>query len=279
MYPEVVEAADRASRAAQRSFLRLNQAQLLLLAVIAFISGWSGHSRDVQRDFEIGVGLLMLAVLAISSALRVGRFDQHWFQCRAFAENAKTAVWQYVASSPEEDGKSEYLKTLGHLHQRLPEIEKDFAYNSGRLITEWMHTSQLLPSDKKSEMYVSQRLDEQIEWYSHRAAVYIRREKQWFWATFILEFVAVACAGIQAWVLWRFNIVGSIAALSAGFIAWSQTKRFSELGSSYTLAAGDLSRLRELHGKPGSDLELQYLIQRVEAAVSREHKMWLARRG
>jgi hypothetical protein len=191
-------------------------------------------------------------------------------------------VWQFMTSPSQGQSESEYLNTLEHLRERCQEIAKDFVFNSGKPITPWMYEIQSLPLNAKSEMYLAQRLGDQIDWYTLRAGICIQREKQWFWATFSLEFIAVACSGIQALFLWRFNIVGSIAALSAAFIAWSQTRRFSELGSSYALTADDLSRLRQQYTRPdtrpATDLDLHQLVHRVETVVSLENKMWLARR-
>jgi hypothetical protein len=93
-----------------------------------------------------------------------------------------------------------------------------------------------------------------------------------------LEFVALGYSAIQAWGLRRFNAVASLAAIAAGLIAWSQIKRFSDLSTSYAIASGHLRRINETHRHVLGYPELIMLVTQIEAAVSREHTMWLARR-
>lgn len=67
--------------------------------------------------------------------------------------------------------------------------------------------------------------------------------------------------------------------MSAGFIAWMQTKRFSDLGISYSIAAGDLRRIAEERAHVETESDVELLVKEVEAAVSREHSIWMAHRA
>jgi hypothetical protein len=136
-----------------------------------------------------------------------------------------------------------------------------------------------LPLDQKLRLFREGRLEDQREWYLRKSQQSGRLEKRWFSAIFVIEFIAVAYAAFQIWKLWEFNAVGPIAATSAGFVAWIQTKRFSDLALSYGIAAGDLRRIAAQWENASTEADVEMLVKEVEVAISREHSLWLSRRA
>jgi hypothetical protein len=282
VYPLLRDAADSASSAAQRHFLSLNRAQLTLLSCVALLSGLNLETNEHQRIAAWVICAIMFVALAISSALRIGKFDDRWFRCRAFAENHKSIVWRYVMSSYVEADASEtrYLGELQQLKERLPDLQQEFALysGSGRLFTDWMRICQALPVAEKDKLYRDLRLEDQITWYASNARHNLQMETRWFWTVFCVEFAAIVLSALQAWQLMKFSSISGVASIGTALIAWSQIKRFSDLGTSYAIAAGDLRRISEVHRNVTTQAELDLMVSEVEAAVSREHTMWLARR-
>ena len=282
VYPQLRDSADLASAAAQRRFLLLNRVQLTLLSVVAFVSGLSFETHSHQRAAAWSVCAFMFVTLAVSTSLRVGKFDDRWFRCRAFAENFKSIVWRYVMSSHDTEDVSAitYLDELQQLKERLPDLQREFALysGSGNLITDWMRISQALTITEKVKLYRELRLEDQVTWYASKAKQNSQLETRWFWTIFCVEFVAIVFSAIQAWQLMKFSPVSGIAAVGTALIAWSQIKRFSDLGTSYAIAAGDLRRIAEVHHNVTTQAEVDLMVLEVETAVSREHSMWLARR-
>ncbi len=281
-FPSLRNSADHASAKAQRTFLILNRIQLTLLTLVAFVSGLGFATARHQQQIAWAVCLMMFATLGVSTSMRIGKFDDRWFRCRAFAENFKSIVWRYVMSptGAAEESVLEYVDELKQLSERLPDLQHEFARfsNSGHLITDWMKISHSLPITRKAALYRELRLEDQVTWYASKASLNSKLEDRWFWTIFCVEFGAIVCSAIQAWQLSRFSLVSGVAAFGTALIAWSQIKRFSDLGTSYAIAAGDLRRIAEVHRKVETQAELDLMVQEVETAVSREHSMWLARR-
>lgn len=282
-FPAVRDSADRASASAQRTFLQLSTAQLALLSLTAFIAGVGVKTSTNQRLLAWSIFGTMLLTLCVASALRIGKFDDRWFRCRAYAENFKSIVWRYVMSADCADDANitKYLDETRQLSARLPELQKEFARFSSsetQLITKWMRTAQALTLAEKLKLYRASRLDDQISWYSNNAKLNAQFETRWFWAAFVIEFSVIVLSLIQASTLMEFNPVGGIAAVGTAIIAWSQIKRFSDLGTSYAIAAEDLRQIAATHQNVSTQDEIDLLVQQVETAVSREHSMWLARR-
>jgi hypothetical protein len=281
-FPALEGAAEAASAESQRTFLRLNIAQLTLLSAVAFLSGLSFSRPACDRPLAWTVCGMMLVTLCVSTALRLGKFDDRWFRCRAFAENLKSIIWRFVMTSPiaADDAEAIYLSEVRELKKRLPDLEKEFIVHggSGDLITAWMRTTQALPISSKTALYRKDRLEDQITWYSEKASQNARSETRWFWFVFVVEFVAILCAAYQAWQLKEMNLVGGVASIGTAVIAWSQIKRFSDLDTSYAIAAGDLRSIGTARQKVETQVQLDLFVHEVETAVSREHSMWLARR-
>ncbi|MDR5729810.1 MAG: DUF4231 domain-containing protein [Terriglobia bacterium] len=282
-YPPLRNAANRASISAQRVFLRLNRIQLLLLTSAAFVSGVQFKNPEHQHEESWVVFVIMLTALAVTTVLRIGKFDDRWFRCRAYAENFKSLVWLYVmsANASSDSSEQEYLNSIAHLKERLPDLQKEFArYGiAGKLITDWMCKARSLTVEHKLAMYHALRIDDQMNWYSDKAKFNSRKEGEWFWSIVVIEFLAVAGAALQANQLLQLNPVSGIAALGTALIAWSQIKRFSDLGTSYAIAANDICEIAESHRRVETQAELDVFVQQIETAVSREHSMWLARRS
>ena len=282
-YPSIQRSANEASGSAQHVFLWLNKLQLILLVLTAIVSGWGPTAPDIQRIVGIAVAITMMVALAIEIALRIGKFDDRWFRCRALAENIKSAVWYFVMSPADHTSLAEveFLGQIEQLQERLPDLAKELSLHddTGSLVTDWMRQTQLLPFAQKLVLYRKQRIDDQQQWYHRNAKGNVKRERIGSWAIFALEFIAIGYAFLQAWRLWEFNAVGGIAAVSASCIAWIQMKRYSDLGTSYAIAAGDIRRIAEKRQHVRTDPELQEFVREIETAVSREHSMWLAKRG
>jgi len=201
-YPSLKEAADDASQAVQRTFLMLNTAQLTILVLIAFLSGWGSVCIEIGKRINIAIAVLMFVALGITTILRIGKFDDRWFRCRALAENVKSAVWYFVMSSADslESNEVVFLEEVDQLRKRLEPVAKEVALHDqdGNLVTTWMREAQKLPLDQKIILYRENRLENQRAWYLKKAQFNILNEKWWFGAIFIVEFFAVACAASVA---------------------------------------------------------------------------------
>lgn len=75
------------------------------------------------------------------------------------------------------------------------------------------------------------------------------------------------------------NVVGVFAAVAAAATAWSQLGRHDELTKSYGLAARELATIEDLARRAAAETDLQDAVRNGEGAISREHTLWIAKRG
>jgi hypothetical protein len=78
----------------------------------------------------------------------------------------------------------------------------------------------------------------------------------------------------------EWNLVPFFTTLAASAVAWSQAKRFDELRTSYREAHDELERIRDGRALTArSEAEFVVAVREGEAAISREHTMWVAKSG
>ena len=81
----------------------------------------------------------------------------------------------------------------------------------------------------------------------------------------------------MTWV--EFDGLGLLAAIAAAVAAWAQAQQHRTLSAAYGLAAQELALVMEDLTRVESELGWSDSVNNTEEAISREHTMWLARRG
>lgn len=276
-YPALYAAASRGSASAQRTFIGTTAAHLVVLAAAAILGVIPGTTPRITS------ALFLVAALFVSVVQKNSRFDDRWFVCRALTENVKSAAWHYVMDTRgnEEKARSNLLSEIREIRQRLPEHRAHLAGTGieGDIVTPSMRQAATLPFQEKLALYKRHRIDDQVSWYTKKSASNGRREALWVVGILLLEFVAAILALLAALLGWGISPAAPLAAVAAAGVAWSQTKRFSDLATSYRVAADDLQILRESVASVQDEGALRILVRDVEHAISREHSIWRARRG
>jgi hypothetical protein len=211
--------------------------------------------------------------------------DKEWFDGRAVAESVKTLTWRYmVRLSPLDDDATcdqEFISELDSTRKARPGLRyKVGALGDATQITSRMREVRQLPVEERRNLYIKERLEEQADWYGDKAEYNRNLADRLFWAALAAQFVALAFA------VWRvvspsapLSLVGPLLALAAALTAWTQLGRHDELSKSYALANQELLSIKALAGTVKTEQELAKIVRDGEGAISREHTMWIAKRG
>jgi len=70
-----------------------------------------------------------------------------------------------------------------------------------------------------------------------------------------------------------------MGAAAAAAAAWLQTKDHANVAQAYAVAARELWAIEQRLGEPRDEREWADFVESAERAISREHTLWLARRG
>jgi hypothetical protein len=299
--PPLFIAADRDAAHAQQRFFGLLSAELTLLglgALAGLLSALPIVPSVKTAPFAVaGVSIPALpyadlasaALIALALILRLWRFGAHpedrWYEARAVAESAKSVAWRYaVGGRPFDLGKDQdVVDTLAR--QRFsealtvtPSYRPDAQFTEEEQITPAMRALRMRSAEARREVYRIGRIVDQRAWYERNAQLNRALARRAHLVIIGLEALAVVAALLQALQIVPANTQAVLTALIGGGIAWTQARRYQDLGASYRLTAQEVRKLEESFPMDPSEAVWAQFVDSAEEAFSREHKMWIATR-
>jgi hypothetical protein len=287
--PGLYRSADAASLSAQARYLRLVQVDMILVIIAAVAGSFSMTDATLQKRLVIGSAVIFILSLVASLVLAIRRLDRLRYAGRAVAESVKTLAWRY-AMGAEPYGTSQDAATVdSRFVAALKAVLDERRYlaiplvagaeTSATQITDRMRQVRARPVTDRLRIYVTDRIEEQRDWYAAKARSNSRLEGRWFSAVIASQAVAAISAIALMWnPAFAINGTGLFSALAASFAAWMQTKRFQELSQSYAVAAHELGMIRDRASGVATEAALSSFVNDAETAMSREHTLWTARR-
>jgi hypothetical protein len=280
-------AASAASGAAQRKHKYLARIEVALLLATAAVSAAGGWIPLLDVDSERIVAAIFLVVaLTLKVAARQRAYDRIWFDGRAVAETIKSVAWRYAMRVPPyDDDEAAADAALLHDIDAALEARPELVPHLGRLpaggrqVSAAMRAVRRRGLDGRRAVYLDERVGPQIDWYGGKSEANGLAAARWFWIGLAFEAAALALAVVQTERTGMPDLVGLLAAVAIAATAWTQLDRHDELNKSYALAAHELSRLRLPVETARDEAAFAQAVDGVEAAVSREHTMWMARRS
>jgi hypothetical protein len=290
-FPALFLAASDSSGRGQRRYKRLIAAELVSLVIGAALAVvidpmTAGLFNGDRTPEAIAVAMPFLAALGFKFANHNGQHDAEWFDGRAVAETVRSQSWRYMMraepyDAPESDAA--FLKDLTAVLRARPKLSEalDSLPEHPNQITMRMRGVRGLSVGNRRDFYVEQRLDDQVDWYRSKSLASQVSAGHWFWASTSAEVVgaSIALLSLMRTDLDLVHAVGLCATLAAAWTAWSQLNRHAELSKSYALACQELLVITSLAAQVKRDDQLGALVQNGEGAISREHTMWIAKRG
>lgn len=280
-FPALYRSASALSLESQTHFFIALKWHLILLMAAAILT-----IINVERwEIPLLQLLTLLGALSCSVYLFSKRPDRYWYAGRAVAESIKTITWRYVCRA--EPFNSDDVTARSDFNQKLKAIvdhNKDVAqalttHLDEPQITKSMADIRTMPLDQRKVFYTNHRITNQLEWYAKKASFNRKASKYFFIALILTNSVAVLFAVLRIkFVSAPFWPTDFFVVLAASLLSWMQAKRFSELASSYALAAHEISLIREQAQLPDNDEAFSIFVGDSENAFSREHTQWIARR-
>lgn len=277
-------ASNSASLGAQKTYFIGLMSYLILLVVAAAVSYVSSSSR-------IGTflsALLFILTLGILIGLRVKRPDETWYNGRAVAESVKTRCWRWMMRAEPYDDceKLEIVsKTfIGDLREILTQNRNLAAALSTNAylnlpITDVMKEVRAKDVPERLAVYLSDRVQDQADWYGLKYIFNRKRATLWFWVAVAIHLLAIFMLLLRVQDQSFYLPIEVVAVAASGVITWLQAKKHNELASSYSLAAHEIVLIKGEAMSIQSNQELSEFVISAEAAFSREHTQWVARKN
>ncbi len=129
------------------------------------------------------------------------------------------------------------------------------------------------------ENYKSERIQDQADWYGRKSILNRKKSSKWFLVSVTLHAVTIIM------LLYRIKDpsislpLGAITTAVSAVLTWLQAKKYNELASSYSLTAHEIALIKGMGLAISNEKELSDFVVNSEAAFSREHTQWFARKN
>lgn len=282
-YPSLYTVADKASLSAQNCHLRLTALHALLLTIGTALA----INVIPSKKYSLLMALFYFAALAVSLFLGIKKYEKIWYNGRAVAESIKTSMWRYCMRSAQfKDAesvrvpKAEFRNMLNNIIRTNRELGDSIGEHedTNEQITNEMNLIRSLELDERKSYYLKNRIDEQRKWYTTKAAYNKKMQRWWFAGLIAAQALAIACVLSRiAYPDWNYWPTDTLVLIASFCISWTQTKKFNELSSAYSLTAQEIGILREGADDVGTEEQFSEFVNNAELAFSREHTQWVAR--
>lgn len=280
-FPSLYKSADTYSSKSQVNFFLAIKCHLILLILAAILSVVN-IQHWLAAIFQV---FALLGALACSVYLFAIRPERYWYAGRAVAESIKTIAWRYACRAEPFQDEDALARSKFQLKLKaIIEQNKLFAgelVNSleGVQISNEMNRIRNLSLVDRRALYAKGRIKNQFEWYAKKSSLNKKAANKFFAVLILINVFAIACSILKIRFidtpLWPTDI---FVAAAACLLSWIQAKRFSELSTSYALAAHEIGLIRENSLLPENDEEFSLFVGDAENAFSREHTQWVARK-
>lgn len=288
-YPTTLRAATAVAALAQRRYYALLFLQLATAFLGALFSVVSAavESATTSQWCRQASAVALLVSFVVLLVGRILRTDAVWWDARAVAESLKSSAWRFMmhvppfkstdGATPDERFRVQVLETLKARSAISAALER-LRDDDPNEISPLMQKTRRAPIEERREYYTEQRLNDQRRWYRDRASSHDRAREVYFFLATLAQLGAVLVAFLQ-WRPWRLNIVPLLVAISASVTAWALARRHEESAQAYALASQELDVMAVRLDAAGDEAAFEGAVAETEAAISREHTMWMARRN
>lgn len=290
-YPALFVMADEASKRGQERYVLLSRLELIFVilaaglgALISFLA-FAGSNVAGTRAVAAVSGALLIGAALVRAVSRSTQPTAKWFAGRAVAESAKSLAWRYMTHiEPFNVNVSQadvlFVDALREvLGERTLGTPTPRQRSSGlQQITPPMRQIRSLSFHQRRKAYDELRLGDQLNWYTTKSATLRRSNDRWFAAGIAFEILALGSAMVLIAFPTGPNLIGIFASATAAATTFSRLRGDSEVADRYALAAQELSMIR---GRLQASNEHTFsdAVKDAEGAISREHKMWAAKRS
>ena len=125
---------------------------------------------------------------------------------------------------------------------------------------------------------MTNRIQNQIVYYSKRAKKNARNSEIYFYAGLLLNVAGIILAILSiGGTLPTYTYIALFTTLSAAFVSWTQTKQYEEISTKSSVAIDELTLVKEelsiLKDHAENEALIKNKVYEAEKLISREHKV------
>jgi hypothetical protein len=282
-YPALYDSANNASLTSQKYYLLGMKWYIGLSIAAAFLSIY------IKESTLAGIlaSIMFFAILFLTIFQAVKRYDRTWYNGRAVAESVKTRTWRFIPrAEPYIDNESvnnvreEFCNDLNDILDQNRELGSFLSHES---VTKDTITQSMLEIRKFSltdrlNYYISNRINEQRNWYHTKASYNKELAKNWLIGLIVTNSIIIILLLIEVGYGFYNLPTPALIVVGSSIVSWTQIKKYQDLATSYGLTAHEIGIIKDQSFKVQGEKELSDFVKDAENAFSREHTQWVARK-
>lgn len=289
-YPALFRSAEKTSRQAQQSHFIGICAYLFCVVGSAFSAEcaqttYLASNAAIVEWADVFALLLFLVGLIILIYFQLKRHEEYWYNGRAVAESVKTRTWRWMMrANPYHESTGVAALFTEDLREILKQNRSLASVLGAEPSGEYRFTEKMQSVRDKSladrvSFYLEARVQNQITRYGAQAAKNTCYERLFFGLSVILHFVVIVLILIRLkgseWII----PLNTLIALAGCVLTWGQSRKYGELKAAYSQATHEIGLLKADVSELNTEEKFSKYVIDSEAAFSREHTQWVARKG
>lgn len=288
--PGIYYSASEASISAQKTFLLLIKANIILLLVLAILSAININSvpKGYQYLIPLTSAILMTISIIITYATEAGKYEKKWYDGRAIAESLKTLSWKFMMKAEpffnlsKEKAEEKFLNDFKEIKNAIRPTGEIFGANNQaneHQLTDKMKEVYASDIDTRKGTYEKNRIGGQKKWYGKNSDINSKKAGYFFWIVIGLQVFSVLSAFFMFSIPdFAFNPTGLVSTAVVALMSWIQVKQYRNLAESYGVTSTELSIIEDTIPNITKNKKFSSFVAESETAISREHTLWRARR-
>jgi hypothetical protein len=302
---DLFQFADQQANKAQTRFMRTVRLHVVALVGASLAQAFASLHEQISQKLPIFMqtGLVVesweqvwyrflaffVILILLSRFWMRCRPHHQWINYRAAAERAKQLAWFYALGvsaqgkvlADEAEAERQLLAELNTSQAKVAASE-----SLPNAISPAMRQLRAATIQQRVQVYVDNRLAEQVAWYKRKARWNRGRLLLCQCILYLVEVVALVAALLLAFKVldtskWT-GLMYPCLSIAAGMVAWLGHKRYKEVATAYAATQKELQDL--LDKAPGlqtaaDEAAFAQWVQQSEDAMAREHEIWHKRRG
>lgn len=287
--PQLYLDNDQWALSRQSESIRATRTQLILL-LLATATAVAAQRFNSQISAVPAAAMYLLTILmGVHTSNR--HAHAHWQAHRDVAEFMKSLAWQYMVHGgpflsrvPDPDALF-----AERLEERLLELRR-VGWAESRTAPQIMATGQITPAMRgvrakpfaaRRDIYLRDRMQEQLAWYRDKSLQEHRAAIRWSAVAAVLTLLALVTAVLLALGYGQggWDLTGLFAAAAAACVGWQEMRRHGPLHYAHALVDQELEALRVAVTTTVTEERWAAVVAEAERLVSPQHTDWLARFG
>ncbi len=282
-YPALYNAANKASIDSQSNYMLGLKWYLTLTVIAAVLSIYVRESREAG----IIAAIIFFTALFLTIFQAFKRFDKTWYNGRAVAESVKTRTWRFIMRAEPyfdcdniSEVKKDFCADLNDILDQNKDLGEFLAHPSMKEETISKNMLQIRNWDWEERLnyYISNRINEQRNWYFIKANQNKRLAFYWFIGLVVIQSLVIIFLLLEIGYELYFLPTAALIVLGNSVLSWMQIKRYQDLTTSYSLTAHEIGILKSQSFQVTGEKTLSDFVKDAENAFSREHTQWVARK-